>query len=357
MEPVEFRDGKVVILDQTLLPLEVKYIECEDIECIAEAIRMLRVRGAPALGVTAAFALAMTAVNHANEESTRLLEHLEDARRVISKTRPTAVNLFWAMDRILAKARRSTKPGEAAVREALRIYQENKDGEEMMGELGSELIQDGDVILTHCNAGSLATAGIGTALGVIKTAWRKGKKIRVVADETRPLLQGARLTAFEMVQEGVPVTVIPDGSAAFAMQRHGITKVIVGADRIAANGDTANKIGTYGVAILAREHGIPFYVAAPTSTIDLSLPRGKDIPIEYRDGREVSFIAGRRYVPDGAEALNPAFDVTPNKYITGIITEKGVLMPPFEKSIKKIKKEVLNPPSQGSQSKGQHRKG
>jgi methylthioribose-1-phosphate isomerase len=205
-----------------------------------------------------------------------------------------------------------------------------------MGEYGSELISDDDVILTHCNAGSLATAGIGTALGVIKTAWRKGKKIKVIADETRPLLQGARLTAFEMLEEGIPVTVIPDSTAAFAMQRHGITKVIVGADRIAANGDTANKIGTYGVAILAKEHGIPFYVAAPTSTIDSSIPSGKDIPIEYRDGREVAFIGERRYVPDGAEILSPAFDVTPNEYIAGIITEKGILKPPFEKSILKI---------------------
>jgi methylthioribose-1-phosphate isomerase len=343
MEPVEFRDGKVVLLDQTLLPLEVKYIECEDLDCIAEAIKKLRVRGAPALGVTAAFALAMAAVKHADEGRGELIKKLEEAREFISKTRPTAVNLFWAMERIMVKARRSSRPGEVAIKEALRIYQENKDGEERMGKYGSELIKDGDVILTHCNAGSLATAGIGTALGVIKTAWRKGKKIKVIADETRPLLQGARLTAFEMVEEGIPVTVIPDSAAAFAMQRHGITKVIVGADRIAANGDTANKIGTYGVAVLAKEHGIPFYVAAPTSTIDLNIPSGKDIPIEYRDGNEVAFIDERRYVPNGAEILNPAFDVTPNEYIAGIITEKGILKPPFEKSIQN-----LRPPSQST---------
>ncbi|MDP6459202.1 MAG: S-methyl-5-thioribose-1-phosphate isomerase, partial [Candidatus Hydrothermarchaeota archaeon] len=317
---------------------KVKYIECEDLDCIAEAIKKLGVRGAPALGVTAAFALAMTAVQHADEGRDKLIEKLDEAREYISKTRPTAVNLFWAMERIMDKARSSNRPGEVAIREALRIYQENKDGEVSMGAYGSQLIEDGDVILTHCNAGSLATAGIGTALGVIKTAWRDGKKIKVIADETRPLLQGARLTAFEMVEEGIPVTVIPDNTAAFVMRNHGITKVIVGADRIAANGDTANKIGTYGVAILAKEHGIPFYVAAPMSTIDPRLPRGKDIPIECRDGREIVFIAGGRFVPDGAETLNPAFDVTPREYISGIITEKGILRSPYKKSIEKALK-------------------
>ncbi len=335
MEPVEFRDGKVVILDQTKLPLEIKYIQCEDLECIAEAIKMLRVRGAPALGVTAAFALALTALQHVNKPLGDFFKELERAREYIAKTRPTAVNLFWAMDRVLRKAQDSDKPWEDVVKEALRIYEENRAGEEKMAAYGAELIKEGDVILTHCNAGALATAGYGTALGVIREAWRRGKKIRVFADETRPLLQGARLTAFEMVQEGIPVTVIPDNAAAFAMARHGITKVIVGADRIAANGDVANKIGTYGVAILAREHDIPFYVAAPTSTIDPEIETGMDIPIEYRDGKEVAFIAGKRFVPDGAETLNPAFDVTPNEYVAGIITEKGVLRPPYTESIKK----------------------
>lgn len=338
MEPVKFQDSKVVLLDQTRLPFEVRYVECKDLECIAEAIRKLRVRGAPALGVTAAFAMAMTAVKHADEEKGKLIEKLEEARKFISKTRPTAVNLFWAMDRIMEKARSSNNPGEVVIKEALRIYQENKDGEKRMADYGSELIKDGDVILTHCNAGALATAGYGTALGVIRAAWRKGRKIKVIADETRPLLQGARLTAFEMVEEGIPVTVITDNTAAFAMKNHGITKVIVGADRIAANGDTANKIGTYGVAILAKEHGIPFYVAAPTSTIDQTLSTGKDIPIEYRDGREVAFIAGRRFVPDGTETLNPAFDVTPSEYIAGIITEKGILRSPYRESIEKVLK-------------------
>lgn len=333
MKAVEFRDGKVVLLDQTRLPLEARYIVCEDLGCIAEAIRKLRVRGAPALGVAAAFAMALAALKHVNDRE-KALRELEEARRFISKTRPTAVNLFWAMDRVLSRAKSSDKPWEEAVKEALRIYEENKSGEEKIAEHGSRLIEDGDVILTHCNAGALATAGYGTALGVIKTAWRKGRKIRVIADETRPLLQGARLTAFEMIQEGIPVTVIPDGAAAFAMKRHGVTKVIVGADRIASNGDVANKIGTYSVAILAKEHGIPFYVAAPTSTIDPMIKTGDEIPIEYRGGDEVAFIAGHRFVPDGAETLNPAFDVTPHEYISGIITEKGVLRPPYLKSIR-----------------------
>jgi methylthioribose-1-phosphate isomerase len=335
MQPVEFRDGEVVILDQTKLPIEIKYIECSDLECIAEAIKTLRVRGAPALGVTAAFAMALTALQHVNEGQKIFMEELQKARSFIAGTRPTAVNLFWAMDRVIEAAKVSPRPWEAVIKEALRVYEENRAGEERMAEYGSDIIKDGDVILTHCNAGALATAGYGTALGVIKQAWKEGKKIRVVADETRPLLQGARLTAFEMIQEGIPVTVIPDNAAAFTMARHGITKVIVGADRIAANGDVANKIGTYGVAILAKEHGIPFYVAAPTSTIDPHIKTGTVIPIEYRDAREVAFIAGKRFVPDGVDALNPAFDVTPKEYITGIITEKGILRPPYEESIRR----------------------
>ncbi len=335
MEPVEFRDGKVVILDQTKLPLEVKYIECDDLRCIAEAIKNLRVRGAPALGVTAAFALAMTAVQHINVPKDDFFRAIGKARDFIADTRPTAVNLFWAMDRVIRQAKESERPWEAVVKEALRIYHENRDGEYKMAAYGAELIEDGDVILTHCNAGALATAGYGTALGVIREAWRRGKKIRVIADETRPLLQGARLTSFELVQEGIPVAVIPDGAAAYAMARHGVTKVIVGADRIASNGDVANKIGTYAVAIMAKEHGVPFYVAAPTSTIDPEVSTGMDIPIEYRDWREVAFIAGKRFVADGAEVINPAFDVTPSEYVSGIITEKGVLYPPYGGSIKK----------------------
>ncbi|MBU2559979.1 S-methyl-5-thioribose-1-phosphate isomerase [archaeon] len=334
MKVIEFQGGKVVILDQTLLPNETKYIECSDIECVCEAIKSLRVRGAPAIGAAAAFGMALTAVENAGKGRGEILEALRDTKEKLKETRPTAVNLEWAVERVYRAAKASKKPDEAALKEALRIYDEAVESDNKIGEYGAELITDGDVILTHCNAGGLATCGIGTALGVIKTAARKGKKIEVFADETRPLLQGARLTAYELVNEGIPVNVITDNAAAFAMKNMGITKVVVGADRIAANGDTANKIGTYGVAVLAKEHGIPFYVAAPLSTIDRDTATGDEIPIEFRDASEIIFFNEKRVVADGAGIKSPAFDVTPHKYITGIITERGVLKPPFDKSIK-----------------------
>lgn len=335
MKTIEFKDSRVVLIDQTLLPLELKYIECENVECIAEAIENLRIRGAPAIGVAAAFGLALTALQNSRESRGKILSELEKSYERLKKTRPTAVNLLWALDRVIEKARNSNNVVEAAVKEALRIYHEDIDASKKIGEYGAALIEYGDIILTHCNAGSLATAGFGTALGVIRAAWRQGKKIRVFAGETRPLLQGARLTAFELIYEGIPVTVITDSTAAFVMKNYGITKIIVGADRIAANGDTANKIGTYGVAVLAKEHKIPFYVAAPLSTIDLSISSGREIPIEFRNKREIEFINEKRIVAEGAEVLNPAFDITPHEYIAGIITEKGVLRAPFEKSIKR----------------------
>jgi methylthioribose-1-phosphate isomerase len=335
MRVIELKDDKVVLLDQTLLPSEVKYIECEDVECIAEAIENLRIRGAPAIGVAAAFAMALAALKNVDKKNKEVIMELEKAGERIKTTRPTAVNLFWALDRIMEKVKASERAAEVAVKEALRIYDETQTSDKRIGEYGAELIEDGDVILTHCNAGGLATSGIGTALGVIKTAWWQGKKIKVVADETRPLLQGARLTSFELLEEEIPVTVITDSMAAFAMKSLGVTKVIVGADRIAANGDTANKIGTYGVAVLAKEHGIPFYVAAPLSTIDGNTPTGREIPIEYRDKKEVVFFNQKRIVPGEVGVVNPAFDVTPNEYITGIITEVGVLKPPFAEGIKK----------------------
>lgn len=338
MKTIEFKDGKVVLIDQTLLPGEVKYIECEDIECIAEAIENLRIRGAPAIGVAAAFGLALIASQNIGKENRVVIKELEEAKERLRKTRPTAVNLFWALDRIMGRAENAKNVSEAVIKEALNIYHEDLEVNKRMGENGAALIKDGEVILTHCNAGALATSGVyGTALGVIKIAWEQGKKIKVIADETRPLLQGARLTAFEMVYENIPVTVITDNMAAFAMKNQGITKVIVGADRIAANGDTANKIGTYGVAIMAKEHGIPFYVAAPLSTIDTGIKSGEDIPIEFRDEREVEFSGGTRVVAKDAMILNPAFDVTPARYIARIITEAGVLRPPYEESIKKAK--------------------
>lgn len=332
MDVIKLEDSKVVILDQTLLPTEVRYIECTEVEAVAEAIESLRIRGAPALGVAGAFTLAMVALKEPKAPKALLLQRLREARERIARTRPTAVNLSWAMDRVLRKAE-AAGTAEAVVKEALWIYEENKEADRRMGEHGLQVIDEGDVILTHCNAGVLATAGYGSALGVIKTAWKAGKGIKVVAGETRPLLQGARLSAFELVYEGIPVTVITDSTAAFAMKRLGIKKVVVGADRIAANGDTANKIGTYSVAISARAHGIPFYVAAPTSTIDPRIKSGDEIPIEFRKKEEIVFFAGKRIVPDGAEVFNPAFDVTPAEYITGIITERGILRPPYRESI------------------------
>jgi len=338
LKTIDLKDEKVVILDQTLLPNEVRYIECETVECIAHAIKRLSIRGAPAIGVAAAFALALTALKNVDKSREAIIKELEKAYDIIHSTRPTAVNLFWALDRVMKVARSSEKPCEAAVKEALRIYHEDIAMNKKLGYYGAELIEDGDVILTHCNAGALATAGYGTALGVIRAAWEQGKRIKVIARETRPLLQGARLTAWELVEEGIPVTVICDSSAGLVMRKHGVTKVIVGADRIASNGDTANKIGTYSLAILAREHRIPFYVAAPTSTIDLNIKSGEEIPIEYRDEKEIIYFNNKRIVAEGAEILNPAFDVTPAKYISAIITERGLITPPYEENIKKVVK-------------------
>ncbi len=338
LKTIDLKDEKVMILDQTLLPNEVRYIECETVECIAHAIKRLSIRGAPAIGVAAAFALALAALKNVDKSREDIIKELEKAYDVIHSTRPTAVNLFWALDRVMKVARSSEKPCEAAVKEALRIYHEDIAMNKKLGYYGAELIEDGDVILTHCNAGALATAGYGTALGVIRAAWEQGKRIKVIARETRPLLQGARLTAWELVEEGIPVTVICDSSAGLVMRKHGVTKVIVGADRIASNGDTANKIGTYSLAILAKEHRIPFYVAAPTSTIDLNIKSGEEIPIEYRDEKEIIYFNNKRIVAEGAEILNPAFDVTPAKYISAIITEKGLITPPYEENIKKVVK-------------------
>lgn len=335
MKTIEIKDDSVIILDQTLLPGEVKYIECGDIECIAQAIIRLSIRGAPALGIAGAFSLALTALQNPKSGREEIIGKLKETYEHIKKTRPTAVNLVWAMDRIMGKLESSKNIQETVFKEAMRIYEEDFRINKKMGDFGSEIIDDGDTILTHCNAGGLATGGYGTALGVIVSAKNKGKNVKVFADETRPLLQGDRLTAFEMVREDIPVTVITDSMAAFSMKNFDIKKVVVGADRIAANGDTANKIGTYGVAILAKEHGIPFYVAAPLSTIDRNTPTGEDIPIEFRNREEIEFFNGKRVVPTDAEIKNPAFDVTPAKYITGIITEMGILKAPFIKNIKK----------------------
>ncbi len=330
---VEWKDGFVRLLDQSRLPERVVLLDCRDYRAVAEAIRELRVRGAPAIGVTAAMGVALGAQTVAAEDYDGFAEAVLVICDALAATRPTAVNLFWAiarMKRVLGDLR--AEPVAAIKRrlieEAQSICDEDIAMNKAMGRHGAALVQSGQTILTHCNAGALATAGYGTALGVVLAAWEQGKKIRVIADETRPVLQGARLTAWELMQDGIPVTLITDNMAGALMRQGQIHLCIVGADRIAANGDVANKIGTYAVAVLARAHGIPFYVAAPSSTIDLATVSGRDIPIEQRRPEEVtSLYAGRAIAPLGVDVLNPAFDVTPAEYITAIITERGVFAP------------------------------
>ncbi len=330
METIILKEDCVVLLDQTLLPERLEYVECRDVESLAEAIMSLRVRGAPALGVAGAFGLALAAMHSKGVGRREVLSDLEAACARLKSTRPTAVNLFTAVKVVMDAARASDDPRAAAVDAAKRVFEEDVSMNKRLEKVGAELFFDGDVVLTHCNAGSLATSGRGSALGVIKEAARQGKNLTVFADETRPLLQGARLTSFEMVDAKIPVTVITDSMAGFVMKNRGVTKVIVGADRIALNGDTANKIGTYGLAILAKAHDIPFYVAAPTSTIDSQSRSGGDIEIEFRSRGEIEFFNNVRIVPREAAVLNPAFDVTPAEFISGIITEKGVFYAPFD---------------------------
>jgi len=333
------KDGFLYILDQSLLPHRVEYIECRSAEDVEECIREMKIRGAPAIGVAAAYGLALSIARCRAEDLEGIRCELERAYKLLWGARPTAYNLFWALDRVRRRALEARSVDEArklALDEARRIEEEDVEANMRIGFYGRGLIEDGDRILTHCNAGALATAGWGTALGVIRSAVAAGKRVRVYATETRPKLQGARLTAFELVSEGIPVTLITDGMVGFVMSKGYIDKVIVGADRIALNGDTANKIGTYTIAVLARRHGIPFYVAAPTSTIDPNIRSGDEIPIEYRSQDEVLEIGGVRIAPDGVEALNPAFDVTPNELITAIITEKGLITQPYIENIPRI---------------------
>jgi methylthioribose-1-phosphate isomerase len=337
MNTIYWDDGAPVALDQTKLPLSEEYVRMESVEAVAEAIERLVVRGAPLIGVSAAYGMALSArVNRCRAD---YLEKVRRDRARLQTTRPTAVNLFWALDRALAEIERAYSAGgaDAAATAALalaeRMKMEDVEINRRMGAFGEKLIADGDGILTHCNAGALATAGHGTALGVIRSAVSNGKRVHVYADETRPLLQGARLTAWELQKDGIPVTLQSDGMAAVLMASGKIQKVIVGADRIAKNGDTANKVGTYSVAVLAKAHGIPFYVAAPRSTIDLSIESGASIPIEMRDAGEMRSFQGVASAPADVDAFNPAFDVTPAEYIAGIITEVGVLTAPFDASI------------------------
>jgi methylthioribose-1-phosphate isomerase len=326
-------DGFVRLIDQTLLPTHLEYRDCHTVEEVWEAIRNLRVRGAPAIGVAAAMGVVLGMKPQQTRSRGAYAARLHEVTAYLRSSRPTAVNLFWALERMERCVRDFTEqwPVErlnaALLEEALAIEEEDRRMCRAIGEAGAALIREGQGVLTHCNAGGLATADYGTALAVLFTAAEQGRRFQVYADETRPLLQGARLTAWELQQRGIEVTVICDNMAAQVMKEGRVQVVVVGADRIAANGDTANKIGTYGVALLAHAHGIPFYVAAPSSTFDLSLPTGDAIPIEQRDPREVTHGFGRQTAPDGIKVYNPAFDVTPAHLIAGIITEKGLIGP------------------------------
>jgi methylthioribose-1-phosphate isomerase len=339
---IEWKGDRVRILDQRRLPQAVHYLQCRDAGSVGQAIKSMAIRGAPAIGVAAAMGIALAAVKTRSRQPEAFLKSLTDACDEMRGTRPTAVNLFWAVDRmkkIIDGVRRFgvDRTKERLVKEALRILEEDIEVNRRIGRYGKSVIKEGDGVLTHCNAGALATGGYGTALGVIYAARDEGKKFHVFVDETRPLLQGCRLTAWELTQEKIPATLITDNMAGVLMEKGKIDLVLVGADRIASNGDTANKIGTYSLAVLSKWHGIPFYVAAPTSTLDLTLPSGSYIPIEERDIGEVTHFQGVPIAPKGIGAFNPAFDVTPGSLIDGIITEKGIIRKPFGKNLKRIK--------------------
>src|SRR4030043_2475879 len=338
MKPIEWLGNKIKIVDQTQLPGKLVFAELRDYTQVVAAIKELKVRGAPAIGVAAAYGIALGAQNITARNKAEFLRQLDKILHAFAAARPTAVNLFRSIDRMKKAATTAgfTTIKRALIDEAKAIHAEEKAATERLSRLGAGLIKDGFTVLTHCNTGSLATAGYGTALGIIKAAVKQGKKIEVIATETRPLLQGARLTAWELMQEDIPVTLITDSMAGFFLGRGKVNCVIIGADRIAANGDTANKIGTYTLAVLAKENGVPFYVAAPTTTIDPSLASGEEIPIEQRSQEEVTHIQGVRIAPEGVKAANPAFDVTPHRYITAIITDRGIIKHPYTEGIKSI---------------------
>lgn len=333
-------DGSLYLIDQTRLPLEFVEIECREVDEVWHAIRTLQVRGAPAIGIAAAYGVCV-ALRNAEGSVDQLIERLDAAADRLATSRPTAVNLFWALDRMRRKSRQLGRCAprqwrEALLAEAHAICEEDGRMCRAIGRHGAELLADGDSVLTHCNAGGLATGDYGTALAVVYAAVEQGKRVSVFADETRPLLQGARLTAWELHRRGVPVTLICDSMAAVVLRQRRVSAVVVGADRIAANGDTANKIGTYGLAVLARAHQTPFYVAAPTSTFDLNIASGESIPIEQRDDEEVTHWGDRRIAPKGIGVFNPAFDVTPADLISGIVTEKGIIRPVNESTIRAV---------------------
>jgi len=337
--PIDWLGDRIRILDQSKLPDEETYLELENYRDVASAITELKIRGAPAIGVVGAYGIALGALKIESETKASFRKKLDEVMGTIAATRPTARNLFWALQRMQKVAESGddvNKIKSALVAEAVKIHAEEKEATRKLSQFGAELIRDGDIVLVHCNAGPLATAGYGTALGIVLLVVEQGKKLRVFATETRPVLQGARLTCWELRKAGIPVTLIADSAAGYFMQRGEINCVIVGADRIAANGDTANKIGTYTLAVLARENNVPFYVAAPTSTIDPSLASGEQVPIEQRKPEEITHIRGVPIAPEGIEVQNPAFDVTPHRYITAIITEKGIIRGELGEAIRGI---------------------
>ena len=345
IQTLEWTDSGVRFIDQTKLPTEETYILCKTHQQVADVIRNMVVRGAPAIGVAAAMGIALGVKNSKASTVGELKAEFEEISDVLGKTRPTAVNLFWAIARMRdrfesLRIRPVPQIKQALVEEARRMHAEDIRANQAIGRHGAGLMPASGGVLTHCNAGALATCGYGTALGVIRAAIEQGKKIHVYADETRPFLQGSRLTAWELMKDGIPTTVISDNMAGAIMKQGKIGAIVVGADRIARNGDVANKIGTYTVAVLAHEHAIPFYVAAPFSTIDLATSDGDKIPIEQRSASEVTHIAGKQMVPDGVQVENPAFDVTPAKYVTAIITERGIVRAPYEESLRKLAEEL-----------------
>jgi len=340
MRTIEWKDGLVITIDQVKLPSETSFLKMKECRQVAAAIKNMKIRGAPLIGVAAAYGLALTAYYSKAEKREELLKELEQSAEMLRKTRPTAVNLFWAVNRVVEKAQRTLGNAGAVVKavvdEAQKMADEDVQVNRDIGGNGAELIEDGDTVLTHCNAGSLATVDYGTALGVIRTAWEQGKQISVIATETRPKLQGARLTMYELKREGIPATLITDNMVGYVMSKQLVNKVVVGADRIVRDA-VINKIGTYSVAVLAHEHGVPFYVAAPLSTFDLART-SKDAVIEERSPEEVTHFSSKRTAPEGVNVLNPAFDFTPMKYVSGIICETGVLSPTELKELSATKR-------------------
>lgn len=341
--PVKWSDEGVLMLDQRLLPTEEKWLTLKTYNDVAKGIKDMVVRGAPAIGVSAAYGIALGAKNFVGMDMTDFGDEIDYMSDVLAKTRPTAVNLFWAIDRMKRTFHKAKTEGKSVsevkqilLEGAKAIHDEDIESQRLIAEFGGELIENDSTVLTHCNAGALATGGVwGTALGVIRGAINQGKTVSVIADETRPYLQGARLTAWELLQDDIPVTLITDNMSGHLMKKGRVQAVVVGSDRIAANGDVANKIGTYMVAVLAKQHGIPFYVAAPLSTVDMNCPTGEEIPIEERDIREITHVKDIQLAPEGISVSNYAFDVTPNELVTAIITEKGVARAPYTESLRK----------------------